>query len=182
MYFGRLEFRGIRRRRFGNNIGGIREWSERERESILWGEDVWNFWSWRKERKNWSHWLYLFFFWSLGKVENGKLMKLSKNWLFIFWEGGGGEGELLKRGLLKFRPQFCDITRGNFDELRNLTKGKLMNLSGYYRILYSEINEWHYVIDNLHISVCATSKLYNLCKFYEIVRTVNFCVFRIPGI
>lgn len=127
----------------------------------------------RRERE-----IVLFFFEGVEFRNEWKLMKLSKNWLFIFWERG--RGELLKdRGLLKFRSQFCDIL---FWRASKFDKRKLMNLSGYYRILYSEINEWHYVIDNLHISACRTCKLYNLCKFYEIVRTVNLCVFRIAGI
>lgn len=75
----------------------------------------------------------IIFFRNKGLMENGKLMKLSKNWLFIFREGEREEGDYRKIEdcCWNFDHNFV-IFRENFDELRNLTKGKLMNLSGYF--------------------------------------------------
>lgn len=143
MYFGRLEF--WRRRLEITTLAELR-WKYCER--VFWGEDVcgWNFWNWllgngglmRMSRREGGKiylidWFIIIFFRNKGLMENGKLMKLSKNWLFIFREGERGEGDYRKIEdcCWNFDHNFV-IFRENFDELWNLTKGKLMNLSGYF--------------------------------------------------
>lgn len=120
MYFGRLEFW---RRRL--EITTLAELGWKYCERVFWGEDVcgWNFWNWllgngglmRMSRREGGkidliYCIYYFFFRNKGLMENGKLMKLSKNWLFIFREGEREGGNYDRRLLLKFRSQFCDIS------------------------------------------------------------------------
>lgn len=113
----------------------------KERERVFCGVKMFGIFGEEREEKLISLIVFIFFL-KFRKSGKWKINEIIEKLIIYLLRGRGRGGrELLKRGLLKFRPQFCDITRGNFDELRNLTKGKLMNLSGYYRILYSEINE-----------------------------------------